>query len=110
MKEAPFATILTAEPLTNKKGQNWWHHIKSRAVLKIVPSFLRKYDFGSYLAPFHENDTTVSKRYYFSSSGVPFSTSFFFNMAGPSFAEMELSLGARYWFKTDINEVRWLYY
>ncbi len=45
--------------------------------------------FCSYLALFHENGTTVSKRHYFSSSGVQFSTFFLFRN-GPSFEEVEL--------------------
>ncbi len=46
-----------------KKGKKWFHLFKSGAVLKRVLLFLRRYYFVSYLAPFHENGTTVSKRY-----------------------------------------------
>ena len=45
--------------------------------------------FGSYLAPFHENGTTVLKRYYFSSSGAQFSI-FYLCRNGPFFKEVEL--------------------
>ncbi len=47
---------------SKKKGKKWYHLIKSGAVLKTVPLSLRWYYFGSNLAWFHENSTTLPKR------------------------------------------------
>ena len=55
---------LHCEAVFFKKGKKWYHLIKSGAVS------LRWYYFGSNLAPFHENGTTVPKRYFFSSSVI----------------------------------------
>ncbi len=54
----------TVEPFFLEKSKKLFHHIKSGTVLKTVPLFLRWYYFGSYLAQFHEEIVTVSKRYH----------------------------------------------